>query len=113
MKRLLLVKVKHRALFNSSIFNALLYRPSASRRSFTAESTPKALRSAHDTKAGVWGVIVVEQGRLVFVDCRNPDARLCLGVGRHEVIEPQVKHFVEPASDCVFHVELLRPVSEG
>ena len=82
-------------------------------RSFTAESTPEALRSAHDTKAGVWGVIVVEQGSLVFVDCRNPDAPRHLGVGRHEVIEPQVEHFVEPAPDCIFHVELMRPIPAG
>lgn len=80
-------------------------------KSFDAETTPKALLEEHDTKAGVWGAIVVERGSLLFTDCRKADAPRRLGVGRHEVIEPQVRHFVEPGVECVFHVELWRRAS--
>lgn len=76
-------------------------------KSFTAETMPEKLGSAHTTAEGVWGRVVVEAGTILFTDCRFPDAPFNV-VGSWDLIEPQVEHFVTPNPDTVFHVELLR-----
>lgn len=78
-------------------------------KSFTPETMPAKIGAAHDTKPGVWGRLVVEEGAVVFTDCRWPDAPKRLAVGEHDVIEPEMEHFVTPEPGSVFHVVFLRP----
>lgn len=77
-------------------------------REFEAETTPAALMRAHDTKAGVWGELVIAAGRLSFFDLRPGGACHELGPGRHGLIEPQAPHRVEPHAGVRFKVVFHR-----
>ena len=62
---------------------------------------------------GVWAAIVVEAGSLLFTKCGPLQPAIRLGVGRHELIEPGVEHFVQPNEQCVFRLELFRKATLG
>lgn len=70
---------------------------------FTETTLPAALRSDHNTKAGVWGVIRVLSGHLTlhFADGRAED----LTPERPGVIQPEQKHWVEPVGAMTMRVE--------
>ena len=74
---------------------------------FTAESVPSGLRRAHQVAAGVWGVLVVDQGHVTFV-VEATGATRRLEAGERQVIRPEVEHHVEPGSDARFHLEFHR-----
>ena len=76
--------------------------------SFDVETTPKGLRRAHRIATGVWGLLVVNAGSLLFVFEPNdagPGTSHRVKAGEQVVIPPQVLHHVEPDSDAVFCVE--------
>jgi len=75
---------------------------------FFKETTPKALLRDHSTKAGVWGMIEVRSGSVLYEEGGND---MVLGVGEHQVISPQVAHHVTPSDDCEFRVVFLREAS--
>lgn len=82
---------------------------------FNQDSLPDAIRNAHNTKAGVWGLLVVTQGevRLVFHD---PARELKVMPGRPAVIPPEAVHHVETSGAMTMHVEFYReppPAGEG
>ena len=60
---------------------------------FDENSLPAGLRRDHSTKAGVWGVIRVLEGELLFE--RGGEART-LTSGTPALILPEEKHRVEP-----------------
>jgi tellurite resistance-related uncharacterized protein len=62
---------------------------------FDETSLPAALRAAHSTKAGVWGMVRVLAGRvkLIFVE---PKAELVLDPETPGRLLPQQVHYVEP-----------------
>jgi tellurite resistance-related uncharacterized protein len=74
---------------------------------FTELTVPAALTRWHDTKPGVWGRIVVEQGRLRYHMLEQGET-IDLTAGESAVIEPQAPHKVEPLGAVVFFVEFLR-----
>ncbi len=74
---------------------------------FTAESTPAGLRSAHQLAAGVWGLLVVHTGEVTFVR-EDTGETWVVPAGGHQVIEPEVRHHVEPSPDATFAVEFHR-----
>lgn len=79
---------------------------------FTEASVPPALLSDHATKAGVWGLIHVEAGRLRYriTDSRRPASEIVLTVdGPPGVVEPTILHHVEPLGAVRFHVAFHRP----
>ena len=61
---------------------------------FDEDSLPAAIRNAHSTKAGVWGMLRVLDGRadLVFHD---PARVVAVAPGRPGLIEPEAVHHVE------------------
>ena len=74
---------------------------------FTEETIPTGLRRNHATKAGVWGKIVVVEGRLGYrIAGVNRD--LELSPDRAGIVEPQVLHHVEPIGRVRFFVEFYR-----
>jgi tellurite resistance-related uncharacterized protein len=79
---------------------------------FTTATMPAALRAEHVTRAGVWGRIVVSEGRLRYVVDRLGRA-LVLAPGAPGVVPPEVAHRVEPLGDVRFHVEFLRVPGES
>ncbi|HEX9954299.1 MAG TPA: DUF1971 domain-containing protein, partial [Allosphingosinicella sp.] len=68
-------------------------RPYKSTPVFDEHSLPAGLRREHSTKAGVWGVIRVLDGRLRY---RSGDGTRDLEAGEQVIIEPQQPHSVEP-----------------
>ncbi len=62
---------------------------------FDEVTLPAALRSEHHTKAGVWGVIRVIEGRLklTYLDAAS---EVILTPERPGLVLPEQPHFVEP-----------------
>jgi tellurite resistance-related uncharacterized protein len=62
---------------------------------FTETTVPKSLLIAHRTKAGVWGLLRVAQGRLRFCLDAAPPQAIVVEQGSTAVIEPEALHHVE------------------
>ena len=75
---------------------------------FTEDTVPAGLTRAHRTKAGVWGRIVVLEGRLLYRIHEPSAGELTLDPDRPGVIEPAVEHEVEPLGRVRFFVEFHR-----
>ena len=75
---------------------------------FSAESVPAGLRRSHTTKAGVWGKIVVLEGRLRYRILEPVVEDWVLTADQAGVVEPEVPHEVEPIAEVRFYVEFLR-----
>jgi tellurite resistance-related uncharacterized protein len=71
---------------------------------FDEASLPVALRSRHNTKAGVWGVIRVIEGRLKLRYLDPPSERI-LDSGSPGLILPQQPHEVEPLGPMRMQVD--------
>jgi ferredoxin len=75
---------------------------------FDASTTPLELRKRHTTKAGVWGEIVVLDGRVLYVIEDEKDASFVLRPGVSGGIAPAAPHHVEPFPGARFFVRFLR-----
>ena len=75
---------------------------------FTEVTVPNGLRNAHRTRAGVWGRIVILEGRLAYRICESPTKEYRLDPDTPGVIEPGVEHEVEPLGPVRFFVEFYR-----
>lgn len=78
---------------------------------FTDTSVPPALLADHDTKAGTWGLIHVGEGRLRYrvTDPRRAPLDLVLTPDSPPgVVEPTIRHHVEPIGPVRFEVEFWR-----
>ena len=81
------------------------YAPYKRTKDFTTQTVPAALLQHHSTKAGVWGVIHVLEGRLRYV-VEAPLARdEVIEAGGRGVIVAEVVHRVEPQGEVRFFVE--------
>lgn len=71
---------------------------------FTETTLPAALRQRHRTKAGVWGVVNIVEGRLrlTYLD---PPRETILDPATPGVIAPEETHEVEPLGPVRFFVE--------
>ncbi|MGI9476264.1 MAG: DUF1971 domain-containing protein [Hyphomicrobiaceae bacterium] len=75
---------------------------------FTEVTVPDGLRREHATKAGVWGLIHVESGRLRY-EIAGAGSAVELGPDDAPgVIEPEVLHSVTPIGAVRFFVEFHR-----
>jgi len=78
--------------------------------SFTADTVPPGLLKDHSTKSGVWGLLVIERGEVLYTvtDPEDP-GRYELCKGQQAVIVPTQRHYVSLLSDdAVFHVKFLK-----
>lgn len=75
---------------------------------FTESSVPSGLLHSHNTKVGVWGKIVVLDGALIYRILEPVLEELLLSAGDCGIVEPMVKHEVEPQGRVRFHVEFYR-----
>lgn len=78
---------------------------------FTETSVPAGLLADHTTKEGTWGLIEVEQGSLVYrvTDPRRAASEHLLTPDSEPgVVEPTIRHHVEPQGPVRFHVTFLR-----
>lgn len=74
---------------------------------FTETTIPAGLRKDHATKPGVWGRIVVSEGRLRYDVPASPRS-FDLAPGTPGVVVPEVRHHVTPVGAVRFHVEFCR-----
>lgn len=81
--------------------------PYKSTPEFDEQTLPDAIRNAHSTKDGVWGLLVVTEGkvRLVF---HEPAREIVVSPGRPGIIPPQDVHHVETDGPMKMHVEFYR-----
>jgi tellurite resistance-related uncharacterized protein len=75
--------------------------------SFSQSTIPEGLTKRHQTKAGVWGRIVVQSGSLRYRISDSDEAHT-LTEGTPGVIEPEAFHQVEVVGPVRFHIEFLR-----
>ena len=79
--------------------------------SFTSETVPPTLLRDHATKAGVWGLIQVVRGALIYrISKTREEHRLVPGT--HGVVEPEVLHSVELLEDAEFFVEFWKEAGD-
>lgn len=74
---------------------------------FTAASVPTGLLAAHHVADGVWGRLRVRAGRVDYVVEETGQSRT-IGSGESQVIEPGVRHRVQPHADARFALEFHR-----
>ncbi len=75
---------------------------------FDENSIPAALLRHHATKAGVWGLIHVEAGKLRYEIEETGETQDIAAGDPPAVIMPAIRHRVSPLGDVRFHVEFLR-----
>ncbi len=75
---------------------------------FTQDTVPAKLQKDHDTKAGVWGKLIVSEGALDYVLAEFPNEMNRVAKGEHIIIEPTVLHHVKLAGDVKFQLEFYR-----
>ena len=78
---------------------------------FTQDTVPAALLKAHNTKDGVWALIKVLEGELIYrvADPRRRASKTMLTPRTLPgVIEPTILHAVEPVGAVRFFVEFHR-----
>ncbi|MEM7361068.1 MAG: DUF1971 domain-containing protein [Pseudomonadota bacterium] len=76
--------------------------------SFTTDTVPKGLLRAHKTKAGTWGKINVERGKLLYRILEPEIEEVLLSDQRYGVVEPTVLHEVAPQGEVEFYVEFYK-----
>ena len=75
---------------------------------FTERSIPQALLGSHTTKVGVWGLIVVLEGSLIYRILEPAVEEVLLTANSKGVVEPAVRHQVAPLERVRFYVEFYR-----
>ncbi|MEO6421022.1 MAG: DUF3565 domain-containing protein [Polyangiaceae bacterium] len=75
---------------------------------FDMRSVPAGLKRSHALKAGTWGEILVEQGRVLYVLEDDGDLTFALRPGVVGVIAPERPHHVEPDDDARFFVRFSK-----
>lgn len=74
---------------------------------FNENTIPPGLLKDHQTKEGVWGRIVVLEGRLQYT-INDPHEVIVLDANTVGVVEPTVLHAVKPLGPVRFYVEFNR-----
>lgn len=71
---------------------------------FTADTIPAGLQRDHTTKSGVWGLIEVEEGTLLYTVQYPEQKTYTLGPGTPGIVVPGMKHHVQAQGAVRFHV---------
>ena len=75
---------------------------------FTRATVPKGLLRSHRTTDGIWGKIIVREGRLLYRILEPEVEEVDLSPDKFGVMEPAVLHEVEPVGHVRFYVEFYR-----
>lgn len=75
---------------------------------FNQDTVPAGLLSAHQTKEGTWGLIVVLEGKLEYRILEPEPETILLHKSLPGVVEPTILHEVEPVGEVRFYVEFYR-----
>lgn len=79
---------------------------------FDERTLPAALRARHNTKAGVWGMVRVLEGRLRLTYLDPPSERI-LDPQTPGPLQPEQPHFVEPLGSVKFRVDFYDQPPDG
>jgi tellurite resistance-related uncharacterized protein len=71
---------------------------------FDQDTLPKALRERHSTKAGVWGVIRLIEGELLYT-CLDPVGEQMLSPALPGLVQPEQPHHVTPIGPMKMQVD--------
>lgn len=74
---------------------------------FDENSAPNGLLNNHQTKEGVWGKIILLEGKLLYT-INEPKEEIYLDANNFGVVEPTVYHQVKPLGKVRFYVEFYR-----
>ena len=74
---------------------------------FDEASLPAAIRNAHNTKAGVWGLLRVLEGEVSLV-VHEPTRSVRVPPDHPAPIPPEAVHHVEPSGPMRMQVEFYR-----
>ena len=72
---------------------------------FTELSVPEGLIKSHATRPGTWGKIIVLEGSLTYRILEPEIEELELDSDRSGVIEPTIRHQVEPHAGVRFFIQ--------
>lgn len=75
---------------------------------FTPDNLPARLKSAHSTKPGVWGLIHVLSGKILYQLEAPHQGEQLASAGDHVIIESEVPHHVEFIEPGRIFVEFYR-----
>jgi tellurite resistance-related uncharacterized protein len=75
---------------------------------FTEHTVPKGLLNDHQTKAGVWGKIVILEGELEYTLLEPEKETILLSPGQYGVVEPIMQHYIKPSNAVRFYVEFYK-----
>jgi len=87
-------------------------KPYRSTPVFDETSLPAALRARHNTKAGIWGMIRVLEGR-VKLTYLEPLSTMLLDPGTSAPLLPEQPHFVEPLGAMKMRVDFYNEPPGG
>lgn len=74
---------------------------------FDETTIPAGLLKNHNTKEGVWGKIVVVEGKLLY-SIYDTQEEIYLDENNYGVAEPKVLHQVKPSGKVKFYVEFYK-----
>ncbi len=75
---------------------------------FSETTVPAGLLKDHQTKAGVWGKIVIIEGQLEYTIVEPELEVIELSPDQHGVVEPTIFHHIKPLGPVRFYVEFHR-----
>ncbi|MBL8657631.1 MAG: DUF1971 domain-containing protein [Altererythrobacter sp.] len=79
---------------------------------FDEATLPAGLRVSHNTKAGVWGMVRVLEGR-VKLTYLEPTSELVLDPATPGLLHPEQPHYVEPLGPMKMRVDFYDRQPEG
>lgn len=80
---------------------------------FDETTLPAGLRKRHSTKAGVWGVIHILEGKLLYRTLEPFNEVIADASMPSLIIEPQMEHEVDPVGSVRFYVEFHAEPKKG
>jgi tellurite resistance-related uncharacterized protein len=78
---------------------------------FDQDTLPAALRGRHSTKAGVWGIVRMIEGRLKLTYL-EPESERVLDPQTPGLLLPEQPHFVEPLGPMKMQVDFYDQAPE-
>tara|TARA_B100001971_G_scaffold84647_1_gene78065 strand:+ start:178333 stop:178614 length:282 start_codon:yes stop_codon:yes gene_type:complete len=75
---------------------------------FNQDTVPIGLLKAHTTKAGTWGKICINKGKLLYTIEAEPYESIELSPSTYGVVEPEIPHHIKPIGEVEFYVEFLK-----
>ena len=79
---------------------------------FDETTLPAALRARHTTKAGVWGIVRVLEGK-VKLTYLEPPSEILLDSDSAGLLLPHEPHFVEPLGAMKMRVDFYNEPPDG